>query len=113
LLDPGLFFSFVILFYAEGRTPWINLSPSQGRYLHTGQHKQNKRTQTSMPLVEIEPTIPVSERAKTVHALDRVVTVIGKILSTDAKCGRVTELYFTPMLPVLQTHMEFVLMSSL
>jgi hypothetical protein len=25
------------------------ISPSQGRYLHTGQHRQNKRTQTSMP----------------------------------------------------------------
>jgi hypothetical protein len=24
------------------------IGPSQGRYLHTGQHKQNKRTQTSM-----------------------------------------------------------------
>jgi hypothetical protein len=37
----------------------------------TEQHKQNKRTQTSMPLVEFEPTIPVFERVKTVHALDR------------------------------------------
>jgi hypothetical protein len=34
-------------------------------YLHTGQH-----TQTSMPQVGFEPTIPVFDRAKTVHALD-------------------------------------------
>jgi hypothetical protein len=27
--------------------------------------------------VEFEPTIPASERAKTVHALDRSATVIG------------------------------------
>jgi hypothetical protein len=32
-----------------------------------------------MPRVEFEPTIPVLERAKTVHALDRAVTVIGDL----------------------------------
>jgi hypothetical protein len=54
------------------------ISPSQGRYLHTELHKQNKRTQTSMPQVGFEPTIPLFERAKTVHhALDRAATVIG------------------------------------
>jgi hypothetical protein len=30
-----------------------------------------------MTRVEFEPTFPVFERAKTVHALDRVATVIG------------------------------------
>jgi hypothetical protein len=30
-----------------------------------------------MPLVGFEPTIPVSERAKTSHALDRAAIVIG------------------------------------
>jgi hypothetical protein len=30
-----------------------------------------------MPQVGSEPTIPVFERAKTVHALDRAATVIG------------------------------------
>jgi hypothetical protein len=30
-----------------------------------------------MPQVRFEPTIPVFERAKTVHALDRAATVIG------------------------------------
>jgi hypothetical protein len=33
-------------------------------------------TQTSMPSVEFEPTIPVSERPK-IHALDRTATGIG------------------------------------
>jgi hypothetical protein len=51
---------------------------SQGRYLNTGRHKQNKRTQTSMPLVGFEPITSVSEWAKTVHVLDRAATVIGK-----------------------------------
>jgi hypothetical protein len=31
-----------------------------------------------MPRVGFEPTIPVFERAKTVHALDHAATVIGK-----------------------------------
>jgi hypothetical protein len=31
-----------------------------------------------MPLVGFEPMIPVFERAKTFHALDRAATVIGK-----------------------------------
>jgi hypothetical protein len=55
--------------------------PSQGRYLHTELHKHNKRTQTFMPRVRYEPTTPVFERAKTVHALDRAVTVISIVLS--------------------------------
>jgi hypothetical protein len=43
------------------------ISPSQGRYL----------TQTSMPPVVFEPTIPVFERPKPFQALDRAATVIG------------------------------------
>jgi hypothetical protein len=42
------------------------ISPSQGRYLNTGQHKHRMSTtthQTSMPWVRFEPTIPGSERA--------------------------------------------------
>jgi hypothetical protein len=34
-----------------------------------------------MPQVGFEPTIPVFEWAKTVHALDRATTVIGKFSS--------------------------------
>jgi hypothetical protein len=44
------------------------ISPSQGRYLT---QTQNKQKQTPMLRVGFEPTIPVFERAKTVHALDR------------------------------------------
>jgi hypothetical protein len=32
-----------------------------------------------MPGVEFEPTIPASERAKTVHVLDRPVTVASNL----------------------------------
>jgi hypothetical protein len=49
------------------------ISPSQGRYLT---QTQNKHNQTSMHWVAFEPTIPVSERAKTFHALDRATSVI-------------------------------------
>jgi hypothetical protein len=49
------------------------ISPSEGHYLQ----KHNKRTQTSTPQVGFEPMIPVFERTKTVHALDRAATVIG------------------------------------
>jgi hypothetical protein len=38
---------------------------------------QNKRTQTSKFRVRFEPTTPVFELAKTVHACDRGTTVIG------------------------------------
>jgi hypothetical protein len=31
-----------------------------------------------MPLVGFDPTIPVFERAKTFHVLDRAATVIGE-----------------------------------
>jgi hypothetical protein len=39
LLVPGLFFSFVIIFTKSVGLLGRVISPSQGRYLHTGQHK--------------------------------------------------------------------------
>jgi hypothetical protein len=77
LLDPGRFFSFLIL-YTVGNTPWTRDQPvamSLPTYRTTQTH--NKRTQTSMSWVEFEHTIPAFERAKTVHALDCAATVIG------------------------------------
>jgi hypothetical protein len=56
------------------------ISPSQGLYLNTEQHKHriNKYThQTSMPCVGFEPKIPAFEGAKTDHALDRSAAVTG------------------------------------
>jgi hypothetical protein len=38
---------------------------------------QSKRTKTSTPQVGFELTIPVFQRAKTVHALGQAATVIG------------------------------------
>jgi hypothetical protein len=49
---------------------------------HRTTQTQNKRKYTSMPRVEFEPTIPVFERAKTIHALDRAASVFGSIAYT-------------------------------
>jgi hypothetical protein len=57
LLNFDRFFSFFI-FLRQG------ISPSQGRYLHTGEHKQ-----IFMPRVGFEPMIPVFELAKTFQVL--------------------------------------------
>jgi hypothetical protein len=48
---------------------------SQGRYPHRATQTEKKRGHTSMPRVGFKPTIPVFERAKTFHALDRTATV--------------------------------------
>jgi hypothetical protein len=54
-----------------GDQPVARLLPA-----HRTAQTQNKRTQTYMSQVGFEPTIPVFERAKTVHA-DCAGTVIG------------------------------------
>jgi hypothetical protein len=74
---PWPFFSSVILYTESVGLLGRGISPSQGLCLHTGQHKHNKRTYTSVCGVGFKPTTPVFERAKTVHALDRAATVMG------------------------------------
>jgi hypothetical protein len=74
LLALGHFFSFLILHTQTVGLLGRGISPSQGRYLHTEEHKHR---QTSMPSVGFEPTIPAFKRAKKVHALGRTATVIG------------------------------------
>jgi hypothetical protein len=77
--DLGHFFSFLIL-YTIGRTPWTGKHPiARPTPTHRTTQTQNKRKQTSMPRVGIELTTPVFEGAKTVHASDRAVTVIGSL----------------------------------
>jgi hypothetical protein len=38
-VGPRPLLQFHNLFYTDGRNPWTGISPSQGRYLDTGQHK--------------------------------------------------------------------------
>jgi hypothetical protein len=49
-----------------------------------------------MPRVGFEPTIPVFERAKTFHALDRANTVIGRKNSWGYRTGKNSALVPTP-----------------
>jgi hypothetical protein len=91
LVDLGRFFSFLIHTQSV-RILGRGISPSQIRYLHTEEHKQNKRTQTSTPRVGFEPTIAVFERTKTVHTLDRLPAVaqaVSRWLPTAAARVRV------------------------
>jgi hypothetical protein len=62
--------------FIDGRNPWTGGQPCHKATTYTGQHKQKKRGQTSMPRVGYESTIPVVERAIAFHALDRAATAI-------------------------------------
>jgi hypothetical protein len=77
-VGPWPLFQFINLFTQSVGLLGRGISQSQGRYLHTD-ITNNKRTQISMPEVRFEPTIPVFERTKTVHALDRAATVISML----------------------------------
>jgi hypothetical protein len=80
-VGPWPLFSFLIFTQSVGPLG-RGISPSQGRYLHTQDSKtQNECTQTTMPRVGFEPSVPVFGRAKRVHALDREASVIGFIYS--------------------------------
>jgi hypothetical protein len=62
--------SFSWSFHTDGRIPWTRDQPI-ARPLPTYRtaQTQNKRTETSIPWVGSEPTIPVFERAKTARPL--------------------------------------------
>jgi hypothetical protein len=72
LLNLGHFFSLLML-YTVSRTSWMRDQP----FTRPPPTHRTTHTQTTMPWVASEPTIPVFERAKTVHALDCAATVIG------------------------------------
>jgi hypothetical protein len=77
LRGPWPLFQFLNL-HTVGRTPWTgDQHVVRPLPTHRTTQTQNKRTQTSVPSVGFEPTIPVFERAKTVHALDHATTVTG------------------------------------
>jgi hypothetical protein len=73
-------FQFRNYFYTDGRTPWTGDQPViRPLPAHRTAQTQNKRTRTSTSEVGFEPTLPVFKRAKTIHALDRAVTVIDSL----------------------------------
>jgi hypothetical protein len=52
----------------------------QGFYSHTGQHKQNKYTQISMPQAGFEPMITAFELVRSVYGLVRAAAVISILI---------------------------------
>jgi hypothetical protein len=48
LLGPGLFFSFAFFFTQTARFLGLVTSPSQGRYLHAGQHRHRIKAHTNI-----------------------------------------------------------------
>jgi hypothetical protein len=88
-VGPWPLFQFLDLFTQSVGPLGRGICPSQGRYQHIEQHKhRKKRTQTSMPWVGFELTIPVFERARTFHNLDRAATAIG--VRNDIRNGKWT-----------------------
>jgi hypothetical protein len=78
---PWPLFQFIDL-YTVGKTPWAGDQPvARPLPTHRTTQTQNKRTQTSMPRVGFEPTIPVFQRAKMVHASDQSTSC--KLNATD------------------------------
>jgi hypothetical protein len=75
--------------FADGRTPWTSDQLiAKPLPKHRTRQTQNKHShQTSMPCVGFEPTIPASERAKTVHALERSTTVTGLMKALSPSCS--------------------------
>jgi hypothetical protein len=75
LLGFRRYLSFLIL-YAVYRTSWTGDQPvAIPLPILRRTRALNKRLQTSMPWVGFELTIPVFERAKTIHALDRAAHI--------------------------------------
>jgi hypothetical protein len=76
-VGPWPFFQFLNP-YTVDRTPWTGDQPvARPLPTHRTTQAQNNAHRHPMPQVRFEPTIPVIERAKTLHALDRAATVIG------------------------------------
>jgi hypothetical protein len=57
-----------------GRTPWMTDQPIANPL---PEQTHNKHKQRSIPWVGFEPMIPVFDRAKAIHVLNRAVTVVG------------------------------------
>jgi hypothetical protein len=58
------------------KLPKVEARRKASTYTQDNKQRVNK-TQTFMPRLGLELTTPVFERAKTVHALDHEITVIG------------------------------------
>jgi hypothetical protein len=89
LLGLDHYFSFLILHtvdYLHGDEPIAKALPI---HKNTHTHRINTHIHTSMPLVGFEPTTPVFERERTVHALVGAGTVIGLLTDYMSKILRI------------------------
>jgi hypothetical protein len=68
--------SFILARKHPKRVPERAIGLSQGLYLHKTRETREKSKNTSIPLVEFEPTIPVFEKHSTVHAIHCAAFVI-------------------------------------
>jgi hypothetical protein len=77
IVELGPFFQFLNP-YTVSKTPWtIDQYVARPVSTHRTIETENKHNQTTMTRVGFETKIPVFERTKTVHDLDRAATVIG------------------------------------
>jgi hypothetical protein len=76
-VDLGRFFGFLMYTQSVGLLKMGDQPVARSLPTHRTTETQNKCRQTSMPGVGFENTIPVFERAKTFHTLDRATTGIG------------------------------------
>jgi hypothetical protein len=83
-------FSFILLIISQtDRTPWTSGWPvarplPKHRTTQTQKKKTHTDTKHPCPEWDSNPRSRLSERAKTVHALDRSTTVTGRLASTMA-----------------------------
>jgi hypothetical protein len=81
LVDLGRFFQFLIHTESVGLLG-RRISPSQGRCLHTKQHKRRINSHRHPCLeCDLNPRSPVFERAKTGFSVDHAATVIARFLN--------------------------------
>jgi len=71
-----------------GLLEW-GIGPSEGLYQQRA--AQHRKSHTSMPRAEFEPTAPVFERYKTIRALDRAITGAGVSLLCPC-CSEIVQL---------------------
>jgi hypothetical protein len=78
LVGPWPLLQFRNHFYTDGITPWTSFQPvARPLPTHRTQTQCKRIHRHPCPWVGFEPTIPASERAKTLHALDLTATVTG------------------------------------
>jgi hypothetical protein len=89
------YYSEIWILQAMSRTPWRGDQPiARSLPTYRTTRTQNKCTQTSMPRVEFEPTIPAFEREKIFRASDRAATVTGYFGNLKDEISHVNMRYF-------------------